>query len=409
MNFQEFNKLPEATKVRVGEIADNLRTAFQTGGLDKEGNLISIKDALDTPDSHLAVQRVVTEIIQEAREPNLIGHLLIDQMFTTDQGQDQVTIRTLGSLGGINFEVAEEGEYPEIGLNRGQQNTLQAQYGKYGAKIKISEEMVKASQWNLIDQWIRKVVAALARYKEAKIFNMFNEFGNTVYDNLNPNAASVAIGRTTGRDIYGQGNGSVTVSDLIDMYGYLMSKGYIPNVIIVHPMHWAMFAKDPILRESGIMKGDISQWLNSNLNTFSPYSKLPNAATGARADISQDVATLLDDQSKPQIPNYNPISGLTVITSPLVPFDPIARTGDIVMLDPDNSGILAISEPLNLDEWDEKRNDIKVIKFREKWALEVVDSGKAIAVARNVSFSPNELFVNPQIVMDNVVPIKRKD
>ena len=40
MNFQEFNKLPEATKVRVGEIADNLRTAFQTGGLDKEGNLI---------------------------------------------------------------------------------------------------------------------------------------------------------------------------------------------------------------------------------------------------------------------------------------------------------------------------------------------------------------------------------
>ena len=247
----------------------------------------------------------------------------------------------------------------------------------------------------------------MARFRDGEIFKMIFGRGLVVFDNLNPNAA--VVGRTGGRDITGAGNGSMTNEDLIDMYAAIVANGYTPKVIVCHPLHWAMFAKDPILRESGIMKGDISQWLNSTLNTFSPYSKLPSAADGARADVSQDVATLLDDQSKPQIPNYNPISGLTVITSPLVPFDPIARTGDIVMLDPDNSGILAISEPLNLDEWDEKRNDIKVIKFREKWALEVVDSGKAIAVARNVSFSPNELFVNPQIVMDNVVPIKRKD
>ena len=79
------------------------------------------------------------------------------------------------------------------------------------------------------------------------------------------------------------------------------------------------------------------------------------------------------------------------------------------MLDPDNSGILAIAEPLNLFEWDEQRNDIKVIKFREKWALDVIDSGAAIAIAKNVSFSPNEVFVNPQVTIDNIAPIVRKD
>ena len=100
---------------------------------------------------------------------------------------------------------------------------------------------------------------------------------------------------------------------------------------------------------------------------------------------------------------------MTVLTSPLVHFNRQTRTGDVIMLDPDNSGILAISDPLNMDEWEEKRNDLKVIKFREKWALEVVDAGRAIAVAKNISFSPNEIFVNPQIVMDNVAPIKRKD
>ena len=78
------------------------------------------------------------------------------------------------------------------------------------------------------------------------------------------------------------------------------------------------------------------------------------------------------------------------------------------MLDPDNSGVLAISEYLTLDEWEEKRNDLRVIKFREKWALDVVDNGKAIAIAKNVSFSPNEMFVNPIITMDNVAPIVRK-
>ena len=113
--------------------------------------------------------------------------------------------------------------------------------------------------------------------------------------------------------------------------------------------------------------------------------------------------------SKHNIPTYNPLSSLTVVTSPLVPFNRVARTGDVLMLDPDNSGILAISEPLNLFEWDEQRNDIKVIKFREKWALDVIDSGKAIAIAKNISFSPNEIFVNPQITIDNVAPIVRKD
>jgi hypothetical protein len=35
-------------------------------------------------------------------------------------------------------------------------------------------------------------------------------------------------------------------------------------------------------------------------------------------------------------------------------------------------------------------------------------NGKAIAIAKNVSFSPNEMFVNPVITMDNVAPIVRK-
>ena len=412
MSYQEFIELPEDKKAIVSEISDNLRTAFKTGGLDIKGNPYTISDALSTPDSHLAVQRVVTEIIQEAVEPTLIGHLLVDNMFTTERGTSQVTIRTLGSLGGVDFEIAEEGEYPEIGLNRGQQNTLQAQYGKYGAKIKISEEMIQSSQWNLIDQWIRKTVQALARYKEAKIFKMIADFGTVVFDNQNPTNAT--LGRTLGRDIHGQGNGSMTTGDLVDMYSHLLTQGYRPNVILVHPLHWAMFAKDPIIREAGLARGDISQWLNSQVSPLNPYKYITGwtgatkAAHGDSQRLTQEEQNLLNREA-PVIPAYaGPLTGLTLLVSEYVPYNEVTNTADIIMLDTRNTGVLITNEPLVIDNWDEKANDMKVFKLREKYALAMYEQGRAVAIAKNISLEPNEIFNNPQIVIDNLPVINRK-
>lgn len=414
MSYTKFKELPEDKKAIVIEIADNLRTAFKTGGLDKKGNPYAISDALSTPDSHLAVQRVVTEIIQESREPTLIGHLLIDQMFTTDRGTSQITIRTLGSLAGVDFSVSEEGEYPEIGLNRSQQNTLNAVYGKYGAKVKISEEMLQSSQWNLIDQWIRKTVAGLARYKEAKIFDMLASYGTVIFDNANPTSADVKIGRTMGRDIYGKGNGSMTTGDLIDMYSHLMSEGYVPNVILVHPLHWAMFAKDPIIREAGLARGDISQWVTSQVSPLNPYQYLSSwndpfkAATGDTQRVTQEEANILN-RSAPTIPSYaGPLTGLTLLVSEFVPYDEVTNTASILMMDTRNTGVLVTNEPLNADEWDEKANDMKVFKLREKYALAMYEQGRAVAIAKNISLEPNEIFNNPQIVIENLPVIERK-
>ncbi len=410
----KFKALDDGQKAIVLEISDNLRTAFKTGGLDKKGNPYSISDALSTPDSHLAVQRVVTEIIQESREPTLIGHLLIDQMYTTDRGTSQITIRTLGSLAGVDFSVSEEGEYPEIGLNRSQQNTLNAVYGKYGAKVKISEEMLQSSQWNLIDQWIRKTVAGLARYKEAKIFNMLSTYGTVIFDNANPTDPKVKIGRTLGRDIHGQGNGSMTTGDLIDMYSHLMSEGYTPNVILVHPLHWAMFAKDPIIREAGLARGDISQWITSQVSPLNPYQYLNawndpfKAATGDTPRVTAEEANLLN-RAAPTIPSYaGPLTGLTLLVSEFVPFDEVTNTATIMMIDTRNTGVLITNEPLSIEDWDEKANDMKVFKLREKYALAAYEQGRAIAIAKNISLEPNEIFNNPQIVIDNLPVIERK-
>ena len=398
MKFK-FTKVDDAQKPVLNDIKSLL-----LHGVDTQGNFMKVSDALNLPNSGTVFRRAIEELVLSPIQPNLIGSQLVRTTFVDSVGRS-IAVRTLGAVDMFDFSVAEEGEYPEISASTGSSSMIELKFAKYGCKFKISDELLEYSTWDLISYQIQQVVYAMARYRDKKIFEMLADRGMPIFDNFKPNDS--VVGRTGGRDITGAGNGSMTHEDLFDMYAAIVANGYTPKIVLCHPLHWAMFAKDPILRESGVMKGDISQWLNSTLNPVNPYQK-----TGQIPGITQpsegQTAELLDE-SKPTLPSYSPLSGLTVLTSPLVHFDRETRTGDVIMLDPDNSGILAISEPLNMDEWEEKRNDLKVIKFREKWALEVVDAGRAIAVAKNISFSPNEIFVNPQIVMDNVAPIKRKD
>ena len=411
-SFDINDSLQKQNKDELLTITDSVRQAFRSGGVDAQGELLTIKDALAYPDSHLVFEQVITEIVQESIEPNLIGHLLIDQIRTTDRGLNQVTIRTIGALGDIDIEVGEEGEYKEVFFGRGQGSLITVNYQKFGLKLKITEEMVNASQWNLIELWIRKAVQHFGRTREKHIFRMLDAYGTVVFDNVNP--AGAEIGRTFGRNISGVGNGSITHSDLIDMYGSLMAKGYHANVMLVHPMHWAMFAKDPVIRESGLVKGDISQWLNSQVSPVNPYQHIGSWVGARRKAVGDRVSDLTDAetnellQTRPTIPAFSPLSGLTIIPTPWVPYDKVNKTASIIMMDTSNTGAIVINEALSLDSWENKENDVQVVKIKEKYGLAMYDQGRAVAIAKNISLEPNEIFNNPQIVIDNLPVITRK-
>lgn len=410
--FDISDSLQKEKKEELMVIADSVRQAFRTGGVDAQGELLTIKDALAYPDSHLVFEQVITEIVQESIEPNLIGHMLLDQISTTDRGLNQVTIRTIGALGDIDIEVGEEGEYKEVFFGRGQGSLITVNYQKFGLKLKITEEMVNASQWNLIELWIRKAVQHFGRTREKNIFKMLDGFGTVVFDNQTP--ADAEIGRTFGRNINGVGNGSITHSDLIDMYGSLMAKGYHANVMLVHPMHWAMFAKDPVIRESGLVKGDISQWLNSQMSPVNPYQYIGKWVGDRRSAVGDRPSDLTDKESyellqtKPTIPAFSPLSGLTIIPTPWVPYDKVNKTASIIMLDTSNTGAIVVNEALTLDSWENKENDVQVVKIKEKYGLAMYDQGRAVAIAKNISLEPNEIFNSPQIVLDNLPVITRQ-
>lgn len=382
-------------------LVDTYKSLF-AHGFDESDEVVTVKDSLSIPNNGVLIKRAIEELIIAPSMPDLIGEQLIRTTYMLNS-PSSISFRTLGAVTAVDFEIAEGAEYPEVGVGMAGSSSMQLTFAKFGCKFKISEELLQQSNWNLIGYQVQQVVNAMRRFRDRKIFEVLFMRGTVVFDNLNPNAS--LIGRTSGRDSTGAGNGSLTNEDLIDMYATVTRKGYTPTVILCHPLHWAVFAKDPVIRESGMLKGDLGQWIKKSYND--PESKAPD---NLMSDISRS-STQINPKDAHLLPTYNPLasSGLSIVTSPLVYIDDVQRVGDIIMLDPNNSAMLAIGEMLNITEWDEERNDMKVIKFKERWALSVVDNGEGIAVARGISLDANQVIVAPQTVLTDVAPILRKD
>jgi hypothetical protein len=74
----------------------------------------------------------------------------------------------------------------------------------------------------------------------------------------------------------------------------------------------------------------------------------------------------------------------------------MTRSGlsNIIMVDSNNCGIIGQSYPVTMDRWTDPERDIENIKIREGWGLAILEQGKAVAVARNITTDRNYNFEN---------------
>jgi hypothetical protein len=90
-------------------------------------------------------------------------------------------------------------------------------------------------------------------------------------------------------------------------------------------------------------------------------------------------------------------SPLRIIVSPFLSYTAaVAESGlvaasaaktDIIMADTNELGIIVIDEDVTNEEWDDPNRDIRTIKFRERYGLGILNEGKAVAIAKNVSIT----------------------
>ncbi|MDK2600717.1 phage major capsid protein [Bacillus stercoris] len=263
------------------------------------------------------------------------------------------------------FEIGEGQEYPNQQLNLTKQGigTVDVKVKKYGLKVQITDEMISDSQWDVIGLHLKAAGRAMARKKEEVIFDEFNAHGHVVFDAdaFGPikkvvDGKEVIVGYEegypTGRGFDGNYNGTLSADDLIDMAVSIMSAGFTPTDIVMHPLCWSLFAKNAALEGSSV------------------------AAFG-QGTVNED----------PRNFNTSNALGLNVIFSPFVPFDQVNKKFDFYIVDRNNVGVIVVKDEISTEQFDDPLRDIQTLKIKERYGVGVLNGGQGIAVARNIKFA----------------------
>lgn len=390
---------------------EDLRTIVENNGYDENGIRFEVMDALATPNAPESLAKVYTEVLQELIQYQAVGEKLIQKIRHDEINGSSTSFKWVGAGNVPNVERAESGEYPEFTLAVGKTSTVRAQFLQRGLVVKVTAEDVKYSKWDVIRTHITQAGLALARAKEKLIFDTLADMGVTVFDNNDPTAVTSIKGNGTGRDRFGNKNGSLTYEDMIDMVAIGMANGYTPNVMLIHPLSLPIFQKDPIMRHQGMVNGNPSQFLNSSLRgsnaykngTVDTWRNQQRKANGNGQRLSGAENEILSN-TQPVLPSFHPLSGMTVVTSSMVPFDPVAKTTSIILIDTNASAILNEQTPLTVDTWEEHTREIYAVRIKESYSVDVIDGGLGIMVARNIPLVANEIFNDPQVVINDLTP-----
>ena len=385
------------------------RFVWNNSGMDDTANRWTIEDMYSSPDAPWVMPKIVSEQALEAIEPQLLMTSLMKKIQYT-MGQTLI-LPMVGAMSASDLDMAEGDEYPETKLASGGVSQMIANIGKVGLAVKVTEEMIRYSQFDIIGMHIKAAGKCLARHKEVKAANMVAGQGVVYFDNLAPNNSQLGV--TTGRDAHGAGNGSITAEDMLELEGHFVAKGFVPNTMILHPLFYTMFRKDPVMRAL-FFSGMNTQYFGTyrgNPNGGNPWQKSAGMMGGKQQKIKGDTEVELrnrDIDSAPIFPSYWGMD-MQILVTPYAPYNPIKKTGDIIVCDKDELGVILVDEELTTEEWMDPARDIKKIKFRERYSFGLLNEGQSVAVLKNVHNVENKILnkaAEPMYILNaNVDPL----
>jgi hypothetical protein len=411
--FEQFNKKED----RNGFL--NIYDAFTNRGRvvkdEKAGEFgtITLKDLVTKEDLMRFIPQTVETVIREAIEPNLFIVQKLCQQVQFELGS-RIQIGAVGALEA--GRVGQGGEYPERMLDLDGGDMVAVTTDRYGLKISLTEEVVQQNQFDVVNIWLRAAGKAMARCKERVAAKVINEMGYKIFDNITPTASY--MGSTTGRDITGAANGSMTSSDVFEMYAYGLNRGFTMDTLMMHPLAWKTFMTDTEMREQVLAASTIAQvrggQMAPNWGTSHGGYGLRTAGTGTETTAGNAVKG-----PNPWVQTLNPIGAtwqvapsylptpMEVIVTVYVPFTYGAKgiermdTGcatNVIMADSNNCAVLAQSEQMNTGRWVDPERDIVNIKVRESYGFAALEQGKAILKASNIAIARNYNFENTNSV-----------
>ena len=320
---------------------------------------VPLKEALSTSDATIVFPKTIRMIMTEAAEP----------LYLISNWLERVQINSGVSVEFVNFgavrahEIPEGSEYPNEELDMAQfgTGTTEVRVKKYGLKMKVTDEMINDSQWDVLGIRLRAAGRAMARKKEEVAFEQLRKHGHVVFDADDTNAEL----QPTGRGFDGTLNNTLSAEDFVAMCTSIIAAGFTPTDVVMHPLTWPLFSANTFI--SNI----------AGLAAFgggaTPVVHNPNAANAQQSMMKAGNQQL-------------PVSGLTLSFSPWVPFNEVDKKFDVFILDRNNIGVLLEKESMTTDEFDDPYRDIRALKVKERYGIGILHGGRAIAVAKNIAY-----------------------
>ena len=343
----------------------------------------SIKETIMTTDVVDLVPRIIESKMIEAEDTQSV----ISPFFTKVQAGNTngtVVVPIIGELQA--HEVAEGGAYNDeaVEINTLEYNSIEVRPKKIGLKVTLSEEVIMDSYWDIMEANLSRIGGAMARYKDEWCAREFSEHGHVVFDNAlaaqNPDAATTGLGEDS------LPNNTLSVEDFMSMCLALMANDKTPTDVIMHPLCWLVFARNAMVGQ-GLTFGAMGAM---NVNPFGTTQ-----GTGGFAGLSNNMGpqqfVLNESQARFNLP-----MPINVILSPRVKFDKQNKTFDIYVIDRNNIGAIVQREDLSVEKWTNPEIDVRIIKAKERYGIGIMDNGKGIAVAKNISAMPS--YPRPTVV-----------
>lgn len=343
----------------------------------------SIKETIMTTDVVDLVPRIIESKMIEAEDTQSV----ISPFFTKVQAGNTngtVVVPIIGELQA--HEVAEGGAYNDeaVEINTLEYNSIEVRPKKIGLKVTLSEEVIMDSYWDIMEANLSRIGGAMARYKDEWCAREFSEHGHVVFDNAlaaqNPDAATTGLGEDS------LPNDTLSVEDFMSMCLALMANDKTPTDVIMHPLCWLVFARNAMVGQ-GLTFGAMGAM---NVNPFGTTQ-----GTGGFAGLSNNMGpqqfVLNESQARFNLP-----MPINVILSPRVKFDKQNKTFDMYVIDRNNIGAIVQREDLSVEKWTNPEIDVRIIKAKERYGIGIMDNGKGIAVAKNISAMPS--YPRPTVV-----------
>jgi hypothetical protein len=324
---------------------------------------VSLKEAVHTADFRILFPRVVQDTLQLPREPIFIGQNLLARTINVE-GARVMEFPTLGAIRA--FELGDTQEPPEQDPSFSK-NITEIRTRRFGLKLELSNDVIDESQWDVLALYTQAAGNAMRRKKEELIFNEYESRAVGIFDNSSTDQTRW----TTGKDSGGvTKNGTLDHMDLLDMMAALGTNGYVPTDVILHPMAWAIWAKDPVLRYQLLHAGGVGQ---TNLGNFG--------------------------QEPSQMGLYVPF-GLNVVVSPFqtINYNTTLSTGivsgsadytTITVVDRNSSILVLQRTPMSMVQWENPVRDIQSMMFHERYGLSILNGGRSAVTAKNVRIDIN--------------------